>query len=174
MNCLEKLYETELPEKEKFYSKLNDKSISDKEYAHAKNVWKEFELETMRNYHDLYMITDVLTLADIFENFRKICIENYKLDPAWYYTSLGLSWDALLKITKVKLKLLKDPDMVLMFEKGIRGGMSMISNRYAKADNPYMGEEYDKNKPTKYIPYLDANNLYGLAMYKPLPVNDFK
>ena len=79
----------------------------------------------MRNYHDLYMITDVLILADVFENFR--------LDPAWYYISPGLSWDALLKITKVKLELLKDPDMVLMFEKGIRGGLSMISKRYAKA-----------------------------------------
>ena len=128
----------------------------------------------MRNYHDLYMITDVLILADVFENFRKIGMENYKLDPAWYYMSPGLSWDALLKITKVKLELLKDPDMVLMFEKGIRGGVSMISKRYAKANNPYMDEEYDPDKPTRYIPYLDANNLYGWATSKNLPVSDFK
>ena len=145
-----------------------------------KNVWNEFEMETMRNYHDLYMVTDVLILADVFENFRRICMENYGLDPAWYYTSPGLSWDALLKMTKVKLDLLKDPDMVLMFEKGIRGGMSMISKRYAKANNPYMDGgagascEYDSDKPTKYIPYLDANNLYGWAMSKKLPVSDFK
>ena len=103
MDGLEKLDETELLEKEKFYSKLNDRDITDEEYEHAKNVWKEFEMETMRNYHDLYMITEVLILADVFENFRKICMENCKLDPAWYYTSPGLSWNALLKITKVKL-----------------------------------------------------------------------
>ena len=174
MDGLEKLDETELPDKEKFYSKLNDKDITDEEYEHAKSVWKEFDMKTIRSYHDLHMITEVLILADVFENFRKICMENYKLDPAWYYTSPGLSWDALLKITKVKLELLKDPEMVLMIEKGIRGGLSMISKRYAKANNPYMGKEYDPDKHTKYIPYLDANNLYGWAMSKPLPVSDFK
>ena len=179
MDCLEKLDERKLPEKEKFYSKLNDKGITDEEYEHAKNVWNEFEMETMRNYHDLYMVTDVLILADVFENFRRICMENYGLDPAWYYTSPGLSWDALLKMTKVKLDLLKDPDMVLMFEKGIRGGVSMISKRYAKANNPYLRtasgmDVYDPDKPTKYIPYLDANSLYGWAMSKKLPVSDFK
>ena len=95
---------------------------------------KNLKLETLKNYHDLYMITDVLILADVFENFRKICVENYKLDPAWYYTSPRLSWDTLLKITKANLELLKDPDMVLMIEKGIRGVVSMISKRYAKAN----------------------------------------
>ena len=156
---MEKLDETELPAKEEFYSKLNDRGVTDEEYEHAKNVWNEFEMETMRNYHDLYMNTDVLILADVFENFRKICMENYGLDPTWYYTSPGLSWDALLKMTKIELDLLTDTDMVLMFEKGIRGSVSMISKRYSKANNAYM-DEYDSDKPTKYIPYLDANNLY--------------
>ena len=174
MDSLCKLDKTELPVKEKFYSKLNDKGITDEEYTHSKHVWNELDMKTMRNYHYLFMITDVLILADVFENFRKICMENYKLDPARCYTSPGLSWDALLKMTKVKLELSNDPDMVLMFEKGIRGGVSMISKRYTKANNPYMGEEYDSDKPTKYITYLDANNLYGWAMSKPLPVNDFK
>ena len=128
----------------------------------------------MRNYHDLYMITDVLILADVLGNFRKICIENYGLNPAWYYTSPVPSWDALLKIKKVKLELLKDPDMILMMEKDIRSGVSMISKRYAKANNPYMWVKYDPNKPTKYIPYLDTKNLYGWAMSKKLLVSNFK
>lgn len=117
----------------------------------------------MREYHDLYLKTDVLLLADVFEKFRDVCMKNYKLDPAWYYISPGLAWDACLKITKVKLELLSDYDMQLMIEKGIRGEVSMISTRYGKANNPYM-EEYDPNLPSKYISYLDANNLYGWAM----------
>ena len=95
------------------------------------------------------------------------------LDPAWYYTSPGLSWDALLKHSKVKLELLTDPDKLLLFEKGIRGGISMISNRYGRANNKYMEEKYDSSQPSKYLMYLDANNLYGWAMMKPLPVGDF-
>ena len=110
-------------------------------------------------------------LADVFENFRDVCQENYGLDPTSYYTAPGLAWDAALKVTKVKLELLADPDMLLMIEKGIRGGVSMISTRYGKANNPYMGDSYDSNQPTKYISYLDANNLYGWAMCKPLPTH---
>ena len=94
----------------------------------------------MGEYHDLYLKSDFLLLADVFEEFRNVCMENYSLDPAWYYTSLGLSWDALLKHSKIILELLSDVDMLLMFEKGIRSGISMISNRYGKANNKYMGE----------------------------------
>ena len=101
-------------------------------------------------------------------------MENYSLDPAWYYTSPGLSWDGLLKYSGVKLELLTDPDMLLLFEKGIRGGVSMISNRYSKANNKFMGKKFDPSLPSKFITYLDANNLYGLAMMKPLPVGDFE
>ena len=128
-------------------------------------------METLQDYHDLYLKTDVLLLADVFENFRDVCQENYGLDPAWYYTAPGIAWDAALKVTKVELELLADPDMLLMIEKGIRGGVSMISTRYGKANNPYMGDSYDPNQPTKYISYLDANNLYGWAMCKPLPTH---
>ena len=95
--------------------------------------------------------------------------KNYGLDPAWYYTAPGLAWDAALKVIKVKLELLADPDMLLMIEKGIRGGVSMISTCYGKANNPYTSEAYDSNQPTKYISYLDVNNLYGWATCKPLP-----
>ena len=128
----------------------------------------------MRGYHDLYLESDVLLLADVFENFRNVCLNNYKLDPAWYYTSPGIAWDAALKMTGVELELLTDPDMLLMIEKGVRGGISMISKRHGKANNKYMGEEYDPSQPSKYITYLDANNLYGWAMSKPLPISNFK
>ena len=174
MNGFEKFSERHLPPKKDFYSKLNDCGITDKEYEHAERIWKTFEIKNLGEYHDLYLKSDVLLLADVFEEFRNICLENYSLDPAWYYTSPGLSWDALLKHSKVNLELLTDPDMLLMFEKGIRGGISMISNRFGRANNKFMEEKFDSSQPSKFIAYLDANNLYGWAMMKPLPVGDFK
>lgn len=117
---------------------------------------------------------DVTLLADIFENFRDLCITHNKLDPAWYYTAPGLSYDRMLKITKIILELLSDVDMLLMIERGTRGGISMISKRYAKANNPYMGERFDENEEKKYLQYLDANNLYGWGMSKKLPTHGFK
>ena len=129
MNKIERFSEEKLPPKKEFYSKLNYCGVSDEEYARARKIWEEFKIKNLGEYHDLYLKSDVLLLTDVFEEFRNICLENYSLDPAWYYTSPGLSWDALLKHSKVNLKLLTDPDMLLMFEKGIRGGISMISNR---------------------------------------------
>ena len=174
VDSLDKLNEKELPPKEEFYTKLNDEGISDEDYNHAQKVWKEFVMKSMRDYHDLYLMSDVLILTDVFESFREVCLDNYKLDPAWYYTSPGLSWDAMLKLTKVELDLLTDPEMYLMIVKGIRDGVSMISTPYSKANNPYTGDKYDPNSPAKYIPYLDANNLYGWAMSKSLPIHEFE
>ena len=174
MDSLEKLKETTLPPKEAFYSRLNDGGISDEDYTHAQNVWKTFKMEYFKDYHELYNKVDVLLLADVFENFRNICLKNYELDPAHYYTAPGLAWDAALKVTDVNLELLSDIDMLLMVEKGIRGGVSMVSNRYSKANNKYMGDKFNSNKPSKYIQYLDANDLYGWAMSKPLPTHGFK
>ena len=170
----ERFDDKQLPPKEAFYSKLTDEGISDDDYKHAHAVWDEFGMKTFKDYHDLYNKSDVLLLADVFENFRDVCMKNYQLDPAWYYTAPGLAWDAALKKTGVELELLSDPDMLLMYEKGIRGGISMISNRHGKANNSYMGDEYDDKLPPKYITYLDANNLYGWAMCKPLPTSNFK
>ena len=174
MDSPEKLKETQLPSKEAFYSILNGEGISDENYTHARKVWKTFEMKNLEDYHNLYNQVDVLLLADVFENFRDICIKNYNLDPAHYYTAPGLAWDSALKVTKVELQLLSDMDMLLMVEKGIIGGVSMISNRYGKANNKYMGNKFVASELSKYTAYLDANNLYGWAMNKPLPTHGFK
>ena len=174
MNSLKRFKENKIPPKEAFYSRLTGEGISDEDYEYVKKVWKVFGMKTLQDYHDLYNITDVLLLADVFENFRNVCMENYKLDPAHYFTAPGLAWDACLKITDVELELLSDIDMLLMIEKGIRGGISMISNRHSKANNKYMGESFIDTMISKYIIYLDANNLYGWSMSKPLPTHGFE
>ena len=130
-------------------------------------------LKNMGEYHDLYLKSDILLLADVFENFRKTCLQYYKLDPCHYFTSPGLSWDAMLKMTDIKLELMTDIDMFQFIEKGMRGGTSYIANRYGEANNKYM-KTYDEKAPSKYIMYLDANNLYGWAMSQYLPTGGFK
>ena len=162
-----------LPDIDAFYSCLYLQGITKEDYAHAQKVWDTFEMKTMRDYHDLYLKSDVLLLADVFENFREQCLSCYGLDPAHYYTAPGLSWDAALKMTSVELELLTDIDMHLMIEKGVRGGVSTITTKYAKANNPLV-EGYDESKPYNYMLDLDANNLYGWAMSQPLPTHDFK
>ena len=173
MDSFEKFNKTELPTKEEFYSILNNEHISDEDYCHAKKVWNTFQLQTMGEYHNLYLKSDILLLADVFENFRKTCLQYYKLDPCHYFTSPGLSWDAMLKMTNIQLELMTDIDMFQFIEKGMRGGISYIANRYGKANNKYMSK-YDENMPSKYIMYLDANNLYGWAMSQYLPTGGFK
>ena len=173
VSSIEKLFETQLPSKSEFYSHLNDEGITDDDYQHANNVWNTFKCKTIRDYHDLYLKSDVLLLTDLFKNFRKTCLHHYNLDPAHYYTSPGLAWDACLKETGQKLQLLHDYDMLMMFEKGIRGGISHISRRNAEENNKYM-VDYDSDEPCTYIQYLDANNLYGWAMSQSLPTHGFK
>ena len=169
-----KFNETKLPPKSAFYSGLTGKGISDNDYKHALNVWDVFKMKTFKEYHELYNETDVLILADVFENFRESSLKYHKLDPAHYFTAPGWSWDASLKMTGVNLELLSDINMLLLFEEGIRGGISMISNRYGRANNKYMGKRFNKNKPSKYLQYLDENNLYGGAMGEKLPTGGFK
>ena len=173
MDSFEKFNKTELPTKEEFYSILNNEHITNEDYCHAQKVWNTFQLQTMGEYHNLYLKSDILLLADVFENFRKTCLEYYKLDPCHYFTSPGLSWDAMLKMTNIQLELMTDIDMFQFIEKGMRGGISYIANRYGKANNKYM-REYDEKAPSKYIMYLDANNLYGMAMSQYLPRSGFK
>ena len=173
MDSFNKFNETKLPNKQDFYSILNNEHISDEQYMLAQNVWNTFNLKTMGDYHDLYLKSDILLLADVFENFRKTCLQYYKLDPCHYFSSPGLSWDAMLKMTNIKLELMNDIDMFQFIEKGLRGGTAYIANRFGEANNKYM-KTYNEKLPTKYIMYLDANNLYGWAMSQYLPTGNFK
>ena len=173
MDSFQKFNDTQLPIKKDFFSILYNQHITHEQYDHAQTVWNTFNLKTMGDYHDLYLKSDTLLLADIFENFRKTCLQYYKLDPCHYFSSPGLSWDAMLKMTKIKLELITDIDMFQFIEKGLRGGVSYIANRFSEANNKYM-ENFDENKPSKYIMYLDANNLYGWAMSQYLPTGNFK
>ena len=173
MNSFEKFEESRLPKKEDFFSIMNNEHITDEDYQHAWNVWNEFGLSSMGEYHDLYLKSDVLLLTDVFENFRKTCQQYYELDPAHYFTSPGLSWDAMLKMTGIKLELMSDVDMFQFIEKGMRGGISYIANRYGKANNRYMNS-YNPEEASKHIMYLDANNLYGWAMSQYLPTGEFR
>ena len=174
MDSEEKFNDKKLPPREAFYSKLSGRGIKDKDYKHAWNVWNTFKMKTLKEYHEFYNVTDVLLLADVFENFRDICLKIYGLDPVHYFTAPGLAWDACLKMTNIDLELLSDPNMLLMFEKGIRGGISIISNRYGEANNKYMQKGFKKDEIKKYLMYLDANNLYGCAMSMKLPTHGFK
>ena len=173
MDSFEKFNQMELPTKDQFYSILNDQHITDDEYGHAKKVWKTFKIKTMGEYHNLYLTSVTLLLTDVFENFRKTCMQYYKLDPCHYFTSPGLSWDAMLKMTNIKLELMTDIDMYQFIEKDMRGGVSYIANRYGNVNNKYM-KEYDEKAPSKYIMYLDCNNLYAASMSEPLSTGNFK
>ena len=136
--------ETLLPDKEDFYSNLNSKDIRYVDFIHAKRVFKEFNINNLGKYHDLYVESDTLLLVDVFENFRDKCIEIYKLDPAQFLSAPGLTWQACLKKTVIKLELLTDIDVLLMIEKGVRGEICHAMCRYAKANNKYM-KNYNKN-----------------------------
>ena len=164
MDSWERFNETSLPPKKTFYSEL-DLDITDKDYLHAQKVWDVHEIKNVGEYHDLYVQTDTFMLADLYEKFRDKCIEIYGIDPSYFLSAPGLAWQACLKKTNVKLELLKDIDMLLMIESGIRGGMCLSIPRYAKANNEYM-KNYDKNIDSSYLMYLDANNLYGWACLK--------
>ena len=172
MDCSEKFNETHLPPVECFYSELNGKHITDADYEHVTLVFNSFNCQTLGDYHDLYLLSDVLLLAGVFENFRHVCLNAYNLDPCHFYRSPDPAWQACLKMTDVELELLTDPDMYLFIEEGLRGGISMISKQYSKANNPYI-PNYDSDKETSYVMYLNANNLYGWAMSQPLPTDEF-
>ena len=156
-----------------FYSNLYEQGITQGEYERACRIWNRYKCETLADFTRIYVQSDVLMLADIFENFRKMGLEHYQLDPAHYYTAPGFSWDALLKATDIELELISDPEMHLFLEQGIRGGFSGIIHRYAEANNPHC-PNHDQSKPTSFITYLDANNLYGYSMCQPMPVKDFQ
>ena len=160
MNNWEKFDKTTIPPKEAFYSKLNLKGISDADYEHTQKVWEVFEIKDCGKYHDLYAQSDTLLLADVFDNFRNMCLEIYELVPIYLVSAPGLAWQSCLKKNKVKLELLTGYDMLLIVEKRIRGGICQATHRYAKANIKYM-KNYDKNKESSNIAHLDANKFYG-------------
>ena len=161
--------EEELPPIEAFYNDLAREDISDKEYKHALNVWNIFNCKNFGDYHDIYLKTDVLLLADVFENYRTTSIRDYKLDAAHYISIPGLSWAAMLKMTNINLELINDEDLHMKIEKGIRGGISTIGSiRHVKVNNKYC-PDYDPTKPSDYLEYIDANSLYSTAMRMRLP-----
>ena len=198
MDTWEKFDDTQLPAKDEFFNKLRDKAITDDDYEHAQKVWHTCGCESMMDYHDLYLLCDVLILCAAFEEFRTVCLKqakheidpttrfegrpqllvvepaNYELDRADYVIAPNLSWDAMLKATGCKLELIYDPKMYQLLQNNMRGGVCMISQRYARANNKYLGNSYDPKKESTYIMDLDANNLYGKAMSFPLPYGGFE
>ncbi|XP_024867175.1 uncharacterized protein LOC112451646 [Temnothorax curvispinosus] len=174
VDSADKLRETELPPHEAFYNSLTDETASESDYEHATKVWRRFCVRDLGEYSDLYLKTDdVLLLADIFENFRDACSASYGLNPAHYYTLPGYTWDAMLRYTGVRFELLTDIDMVLFMERGIRGGLSQCSLRYARANNRHV-PTHDSSQPTTYLMYYGVNNLYGWAMTELLPYANFQ
>ena len=178
MDSWERFNETSLPDKESFYSNLNMEDITDVEHRHAKRVFNEAAPKNLSNknlgeYHDLYVQSDTLLLADVFENFRNMCIKVYELDPAHFLSAPGLAWQRCLKKTEVELELIICPDTLLMVEKGIKGGICHAILWYAKTNNKYM-KDYNKDEEESFLQYNDANKIYGFAMSEPLPVDGFE
>ena len=162
MDSWKRLNETSLPNKKTFYSEMYLEGITDKEYIDAQKVFEELGLKSKGDYHDLFVQSDTLLLADLFENYRNKFIEIYELNPPHLLSAPGLAWQACLKKTGVKSELLTDTDMLLMVEKRISSGVCHAIHRYTKENNKYM-KNYDKNTTASYLMYLDANNLCGWA-----------
>ena len=174
MDSFERFNEEKLPAKKYFYSSIKDGKIGDdgkisdghidvNDYLTCKKTWDKFEMKNMGDYHDHYLKEDVLLLADVYEKFIDTCLKYYGLDPCHYFSAPGLSWDAMLKMTGIELEKISDIDQYLFIEKGLRGGISYIAKRHSKANNEYC-PDYDKNKPSTFISYIDMNNLYGWAV----------
>ena len=178
MDKWERFNKTSLPDKESFFRNLNIEDITDVNHRHAKRVFSYVTLKNLSNknlddYHDLYVQSDTLLFADVFGNFRNMCIKVYELDPAHFLSAPELAWQACLKKTEVEVELITDTDILLMVEKGIREGICHAILRYAKANNKYM-KDYNKDEEESFLQYSDANNLYGFAMSESLPVDGFK
>ena len=184
MNSFKRFNEDKLCARKYFYSSTKDKKISEdgkisdghvgiEDYMVCEKIWDRFKMKDRGDYHDHYLKKDVLLLADVFEKFIDTCLKCYELDPCQYFSAPGLSRDAMLKMTGVKLEKISDIDQYLFMEKRLRGGISYIAKRYAKANNKYMSD-YDSNKQSTFITYLDKNNLYGWAADEYLPYREFE
>ena len=182
----DKYDELQLPKKQKFFNKLNNKNISNEDYKHALNVFKTFKCKDLLNYPVLYLKTDICHLSDVFQNFSNFAYETYNLDPRHSYTLPGFSWQRMLKMTKIELELISDSNMYLFLMDTIRGGICQVNKKHVKVDNIYTRKVHDESSDkkvnknlknsdsNKFIMYLDANNLYGHSMSKTLPYKNFK
>ena len=170
-----------MPEKEKFFNKLKNENISNDDYKHAIEVFKTFKCKDLLDYSILYLKTDICHLSDVFQKFSNFAYETYNIDPRHSYTLPGFSWQAMLKMTKIELELISDSKMYLFLMDTIRGGVCQVNKKHEKADNIYTRKVHDESSDKKvnkklktsdsneFIMYLDANNLYGHSMSKPLP-----
>ena len=156
-DSLEKLDERKLPDRVHWKNDLTGEEMSDKDWEFVNKVWRTFKLKTFRQFHDLYMESDVMLLADIFERFRSDSLKNYGLDPAHFATSPGLSWHACLKMTKIRLDIIRDPDMSMFIDRSGHGGVSKARNTYLRANNPKL-EGYNPDLVTLWLLLLDCNN----------------
>ena len=172
MDSMDKFKEKELPTVDKFYSSLSNSNISKDDYNHAKKVWDLFKINNLGEYHDLYVQADTAQLSDVFENFRYLCLKDYDLDPTYFVSTPSLAFEAMLKMTKVKIGLLADIDMVLMTEKPIRGALTQVIRNHGIANNKYL-PTYDKTKKSVFLKYLDANNIYGYPMNQKLQLDGY-
>ena len=192
MDSFDRFDETELPSKEAFKSILDDSDLSDGEYEHAKKVWEIFQIQNLGDYHDLYLITDVLLLTDVFQRFRSTALKDTGLEPLHYVSLPGFSLDACYfqcppklipspdnqssRLAPFHVEVFDDTDqhkdMYLFCESAVRGGISMIPGRFGCANHKYLST-HDTTKPNKFIMYVDANNLYGWAMSQPMPVGEY-
>ena len=173
MNTFERFDETSLPPREAFFNTLTDSEISDEAYEHATKVWKVFKCKTLLDYHSIYLKCDVVLICDVFEHFCDIAHKDYKLDPKYYITLPSFSFDVMLFSSRVELELLTCSDAYLFTEAALRGGISIITGRFAASNNKLV-PGYDPTKPTSYIGYYDSNNLYGKTMQEKLPLKDFR
>ena len=167
------LSEKSLPLIEAFYNDLSGTPISKEDYKFAHQVWKQFHCKTFCDYLEIYLLADVLLLADVFENFRSNCLKDYSIDPVYYFSAPHFTFDAFLFKSQVVLQLFTDVNHYLFVMKGIRGGLSMVSKRYAKANNEYVGN-FNPGKIRTFLIDFDANNLYGKAMKDFLPHSGFR
>ena len=165
--------QTSFPEQINFYNKLKEEGITDEEYQRAKKIYDEFDCKDLHSYMMLYVKTDAILLCDIFEHFRELCLTYYELDPLHSISLPGFTWEAMLKMTGVKLELLSDIDMYTFIENSIRGGVCTINHRHFVANNHYL-DDYDGNEKSSFIHYVDANNLYGASMSQPLPTGNYR
>jgi len=168
-----KFAETALPPKYAFYNSMTDEHISDEEYERAETIWSHFSMTSFKQYHDFYLTLDVLLLSDVFEKFRHSMLKSHNLDCLHFPSLSSLTLQMALKVTGVQLELISDSNQYLMIEAGIRGGLSYVSQRHAKAN--FLGmEDYRSDMPTSYLLYLDCNSLYSTCQTYSLPVGNFK